>query len=119
MEIKSFLSRHKVILLILLAAVVIVLRKPDSLFHSQFVAEDGRFWFADCYRLGFKCLLLPQDGYLQTISRLTGLLSLLVPFKLAPVVFTLMALLIQLLPVILLLSPRLTKLHPNFCRDQQ
>jgi hypothetical protein len=113
-KIMSFLQRHRVVLLIILSVALIVLRKPDNIFNAQFVAEDGKYWFADCYNMGIKCLLMPQDGYLQTVSRLGGLLSVLFPFRLAPAMLGFIALITQMLPVILLLSPRLKQLHPNF-----
>ncbi len=110
----AFIQKYKFWFLLILAAVIIVLRKPDSLFHAQFVAEDGRYWYADAYNHGLNSLVWAQDGYLQTLSRITGLVSLAVPFQLAPTVFTLVALLVQLLPVGLLLSNRLVKLNVNF-----
>src|SRR6476659_704416 len=100
----AFIQKHKFWFLMVLAGIIIVLRKPDSIFHAQFVAEDGRFWYADAYNHGAQSLLWPQDGYLQTLSRVTGLVSLVVPFHLAPTIFALVALLVQLLPVALLLS---------------
>src|SRR5215469_6193434 len=81
-------------------------RRPDAILNAQFYAEDGARWFADAYHLGWRCLLLPDSGYLQTASRLIGLLSLLFPFAVAPLVMNLCALAIQILPVNLFLSSR-------------
>ncbi len=110
----NFLKKYRVPILIIIAVFIIIARKPGNLFNAQFVAEDGKYWFADCYNLGIRCLWLPQDGYLQTVSRAGGLISLAVPFRYSPLAMAILALLIQLLPVVLLLSDRLKQLSPNF-----
>jgi len=81
-------------------------RRPDAILNAQFYAEDGARWFADAYHLGWHCLSIPDSGYLQTVSRLIGLLSLLFPFARAPLVMNVCALAIQILPVSLFLSFR-------------
>jgi len=84
-------------------------RQPDALLHAQFFAEDGKIWFADAYNNGwFVSLFRAQDGYFQTLPRLAAALSLLAPLALAPLVMNLVGLLIQILPVPLLLSSRLS-----------
>ncbi len=91
----------------LLTICVIVARRPDALFHAQFFAEDGRVWFANAYNLGWwHTLTMPQDGYFQTLPRITAALALLVPFSLAPLVMNAAAILLQAMPVCLLASPR-------------
>ena len=90
----------------LIALLVLFSRRPDAILNAQFYAEDGARWFADAYHLGWRCLLLPDSGYLQTVSRLIGLLSLLFPFAIAPLVMNLCALAIQILPVNIFLSSR-------------
>ena len=93
------------------AAAVIFLRQPDALLHAQFFAEDGRYWFADAYNAGWlPSLFRSQDGYFQTLPRLAAALALLVPLRLAPLVMNLCGLLVQILPVPLLLSNRLSGL---------
>ena len=93
------------------AAVALVFsRQPDAFLHAQFFAEDGKIWFADAYNVGwFVSLFRPQDGYFQTLPRLAAALSLLAPLLLAPLVMNLAGLIIQILPVPLLLSSRLSE----------
>jgi hypothetical protein len=99
----------------ILVLLILFLRRPDSILHAQFWAEDGRVWFANAYNLGgFKSLFLPQDGYFQTLSRLTALISLVFPITKAPLVFNFIALLVQALPALLIVSPRFKKFIPNF-----
>jgi hypothetical protein len=96
----------------LCAAIAIVIsRRPDAIFHAQFYAEDGRSWFADAYnRGGFTSLFRAEGGYFQTLPRLAAALALLAPLAFAPLVANLTGLLVQILPVPLLLSRRLSNL---------
>ena len=90
----------------LAALLVLFLRRPDALLNAQFYAEDGARWFADAYHVGWRCLLLPDSGYLQTVSRLIGLAMQLFPFRLVPLFMNLCALTFQILPVNVFLSKR-------------
>jgi hypothetical protein len=85
---------------------LLVSRRPDVIFNAQFYAEDGARWYADAYHLGWRCLLLPETGYLQTVSRLIALISLLFPFTVVPLFMNFCALIVQILPVNLFLSDR-------------
>jgi hypothetical protein len=44
-----------------LAALVMVLRKPDVFSNPQFCREDGLVWYADAYNLGW----LQRSPYLR------------------------------------------------------
>src|SRR5262245_30502970 len=90
-------------------------RRPDAVLNAQFYAEDGARWYRDAYEWGWRCLLIPETGYLQTLSRLIALFALLFPFASAPLVMNLFALSIQILPVNLFLSRRFTGV-PLFAR---
>src|SRR5215467_5917128 len=59
-------------------------RRPDVLGNAQFYAEDGERWYRGAYEFGWRCLLIPEVGYLQTVSRLVAMLALLFPFSVAP-----------------------------------
>lgn len=93
----------------LVALLILFLRRPDALVNAQFYAEDGARWFADAYHVGWRCLLVPDSGYLQTVSRLIGLLCQLVPFSIVPLVMNLFAFFFQILPVNIFLSQRFAK----------
>jgi len=94
------------VLIFLIAFLLIFSRRTDALLHAQFWAEDGKNWYRDAYQFGFHSLLMPQDGYLQTLSRLIALLALLFPFHLAPLVMNMCAITVQVLPVNVFLSSR-------------
>jgi hypothetical protein len=96
-----------------LAMIVLFSRRPSLLAHAQFYAEDGTFWFAQAYNLGWlHSLLLPQAGYFNTMPRLAAGLALLIPLQWAPLVMAIVGLLIQALPVPILLSPQLRNWAP-------
>ena len=89
------------------AVLAVVSRRPDALFHPGFFAEDGTIWYADAYNFGWlHSLLNPQNGYFQTLPRLTAALALLVPLQFAPLLMNGVAIVLQVLPVNLLLSSR-------------
>jgi hypothetical protein len=88
------------------AFILLVLRRPDALTNAQFYAEDGKYWYADAYNFGWRCLLLPVGGYLNTLSRLIGMFSLLFPLLRAPLVMNVCALAMEALPINVFLSSR-------------
>lgn len=94
-------------------AVVALIRRPDILWQAQFWAEDGKIWYADAYNHGFSVLFEPYGGYLVVIYRLVAMLSLLLPLHLAPAFFNVIGLAFQLVPIILLCSPRLKAIIPS------
>src|SRR5215471_18317055 len=90
--------------LFLLCFLLLYSRRPDAIVNAQFYAEDGARWYRDAYQLGWRCLLIPETGYLQTVSRLIGLFVQIFPFAWAPLVMNVCALFFQILPVNLFLS---------------
>lgn len=101
-------------LLFLVAFLIVVSRRPDVLSHPQFWAEDGYLWYANAYNHGFLAsLITPQAGYLQTISVLTARVSLSLPLQYAPLFFNLVAIVIQILPVLFFASKRLARIVPS------
>jgi len=101
------------ILIFISAFSIIVLRRPDAILNPQFWAEDGALWYANAYNDGIRSVLIPQNGYLQTISRLVAAIAQFLPFEWAPFIFNGVAIFIQILPVIFLLSSRFSALIPN------
>ena len=101
------LSWQAQIFAFLLAVLLIFSRRPDVLLNAQFYAEDGAVWFADAYNLGWlHSLLIPAGGYLNTIQRLVGGLTLLFPFRDAPWLMNLAGVVLQALPAWFLLTRR-------------
>lgn len=97
----------------LLASAIVMSRRPDLITHAHFYGEDGAVWYADAYNSGWlHALTLPAGGYLNTLQRLAASLSLLVPLRYAPLVMNLCGLVIQVLPVVFLLSSRCAQWWP-------
>jgi hypothetical protein len=90
----------------LLAFLILFSRRPDALLNAQFYSEDGIYWFADAYQIGWRCFLIPLGGYLNSVSRLIGMFSLLFPFDQAPLVMNVCALIAGIIPIHIFLSSR-------------
>lgn len=90
----------------LIAFLIVFSRRPDAVLNAQFWAEDGKLWYSQAYQSGLHSFLIPDEGYLQTLSRSIALLSLLFPFSVAPLVMNLCASVVQILPVNVFLSSR-------------
>lgn len=102
-----------IILLGLFYFAALVSRRPSVLLRPQFWAEDGQLFYQQAHELGFfHPFLIPYAGYLHTLPRLTAGLSLLLPLSVAPLLFSLVALLTQSLPAIYLSSSRAEKIGP-------
>lgn len=98
---------------IVIAVIAVIARRPSSVFHAQFWAEDGTFWFANAYNNGISALFVPHTGYFQTISRLGGWIATMLPLRLGPLLFSAIAIIVQVLPVGILLSSRFAELVPD------
>jgi hypothetical protein len=76
--------------------------------------EDGGYWFLSAYNGHiFSSLFMPVAGYLQTISKLAGAISMLFPLEYAPFTFNLLAIFIKILPILFICSKRFNKIIPN------
>ena len=95
------------VVVFVLVMLLIFSRSPSMFLHAQFFAEDGKSWYADAYNHGLlRSLLMPQVGYYSVAERMGACLSLLVPFRWAPLMMTLVGAVFQWLPAGILLSSR-------------
>jgi hypothetical protein len=92
---------------------IVVSRRPDAILVPQFWAEDGYLFYAQAHHLGWKSLLIYEVGYLQSLAKLTALLSLLLPLSDAPLFLNAMAISIQILPALFFLSRRFEGCVPD------
>ena len=104
-----------VLLLLTIASIGIVFtRNPDAFLLPQFWAEDGKYWYADAYNHGvLRSLFMDYVGSLQLFTRFIGSLSIFLPLSLAPLFFMLVAVAVQILPVILINTKRFSSLIPR------
>ena len=94
-------------------AALVFSRKPDAFLDAQFWAEDGVVWYRQAYESGWVSLLDPQNGYFQTVSKVTANLAQLVDLAWAPLLFAGVALCFKVLPVLLLHADRGRQLAPD------
>lgn len=86
---------------------------PSLLLHAQFYADDG-IWYRDAYSQGpLSTLFQPDAGYLVLLQRLGAALSLLLPTALAPTLFNLVALLVEVGGICYLVSSRMASAIPS------
>jgi len=96
-----------VVFLLLASAVAIAARAPDVFTRPQFWAEDGKVFYATAYnRPGPATMLLAYGGYLQTFPRIAGFVSQAVDVASAPLAVAVLALLVQMVAPVFLLSDR-------------
>lgn len=96
-----------------IAALAVISRRPDAIYNPQFFAEDGNVWFAEAYNQGWaRALAVTHTGYFQTLPRLGAALALAVPLQHAPLIMNLVGLLLQVAPVVFLLSTRAERWGP-------
>jgi hypothetical protein len=107
------LKLKQYIISIIFFSILILLRRPDAIFHAQFWAEDGCIWYKEAYLFGTHCLLMPHSAYLQTISRIGAIFSLSFPLLYAPLIFNLIAFVAQVSPIAIFLSKRFDNIVPN------
>jgi hypothetical protein len=99
---------------LLVAALVLFLRRPGALLDAQLWAEDGRIFFENVYQLGLgRSIILPQAGYFQTLPNLVAWLAARFPISSVPTVFASVGLLAESLPVALILSSRARTISPR------
>lgn len=103
------LSAWHLLVIMAVAFVVLVARRPDIIQNAQPWAEDGRVWMAGIYNNGFwSSLFLPQNGYFQTISRLTYGVALWFGISKAALVSNVIAISIRCFFIGLLMSNRMS-----------
>jgi hypothetical protein len=93
----------------LCAVAIIISRRPDAIFHAQFWAEDGMVFYADAYQAGIHSLFWPFAKYFILFMRLVALAAQPFGLSRAPLIFNVVAIVTQAVPVLLLLSSRLSR----------
>lgn len=98
----------------LLAAALIISRRPDAVTHAQFWAEDGKLFYADVYNHGLLAtLVVPQAGYFLELPTLAARIAQIGPLSAGPLVMNSIGIAVRVLPVGLLLSRRAETITPD------
>jgi hypothetical protein len=95
-------------LCVVIFAALVVVRQPQIVLQGRFWGEEGKVFFVHAWTMPwYQALFQPYAGYLNLTANLGGLLALnLAPLSAAPYVSTGLALLIQCIPAILLVTSR-------------
>src|ERR1035437_2093481 len=96
----------QIVSVLLLAAGIIFLRKPDRFYAPQLFAEDGVIFFAGAYEHGWHSLLMPYAGYLHSLPRVIALLADSLDPLWVPAVYNYSAIFVILAVIALIFSPR-------------
>jgi hypothetical protein len=108
---QSVLSPWLQAVILAVSVMLVVSHRPDALLNPQFWAEDGTLWYAQAHNLGWwNVFFQPESGYLCVLTRITAGLAQLVPLAAAPLLFNLVAIFFQVLPVNFFLSSRFASL---------
>ena len=94
------------ILLITVGGVLIISRSIQAVFHPYFWAESGAIFYANAWNHGLRVLLSPFAGYPVLLPRLASELAVQFPLTVGPWIFMLVSLIIQVVPLALIFSPR-------------
>ncbi len=95
------------LLTVVVAAVVLFIRKTDSFLNPQFWAEDGTIFFLQQYENGASVIFQPYAGYLHLVPRLVALFAdTFFPYSEAPLIYNFSSLLLTLFVVANVFSPR-------------
>lgn len=97
------------LLVLIVASIVLMIRRTDSFLNPQFWAEDGVLFFIQQYEYGLPAVFKPYAGYLHIIPRLVALFAdSFFSYSLIPSVYNLSCFAITLFVIANLFSPRLT-----------
>lgn len=99
-----FINHISRFIVVLLSLLITYLRYPRYFLQPRFWAEEGSLHFAYSYSHNWLLALFHlQVGYLNFWPNLATLLATIPPLESAPLITTIMALMIQLIPIVLIL----------------
>ncbi len=93
----EYSTRTRFVLLFLLVAFLLLLRKPDLLVSPQLYAEDATVFFRDQLVSPLTAVFLPYNGQFHLVPRLIALFASAFPLAAAPLVCSLVSVLIHAL----------------------
>ena len=110
----GLLSRPWFLLLLAISfAALLISRKPEALLHAELWGDEGWSFYPQAYSAGAASLLVTAGGYLDSFQRLVALAVQPLPLTDVPTAFAVVALVVQLLPALFLVSPRMARLLPS------
>jgi hypothetical protein len=106
-------SRQTLLIALFVIIFVFWLKAFKVVSNPQFWAEDGVVFFKDAFEMGLGSIFHVQAGYYVVLIRIIAWISTLFVLKHAPLICALGSLLLQLMPLYLILSKRLSHVFPH------
>lgn len=101
-------SLRSCLLVLVIATVILLIRKTDSFLNPQFWAEDGVVFFLQQYERGASAIFQPYSGYLHLVPRLiASFADTFFNYSAIPFVYNYLSLIVTLIVVASIFSPRL------------
>jgi hypothetical protein len=101
-------TNYKNIAFIVIAILILIVRKPDSLSNPQLWAEDGTVFFAQQYEYGAASIFTAYANYLHIVPRLIATLAdSFFSYANIPAVYNYTSLFITMIVIVHCFSPRL------------
>ena len=90
------------IIILVGAILLIVTRHVDFIIYPRFWAEEGSVYFLDAYTFGASSLWHAHQGYYSIIPNFSTYFATFVPLEFAPIITTLIAFVVQVVPFYLI-----------------
>lgn len=102
------ISPVRTLALFLVSFLILYLRRPETLIHPQFWAEDGSVWYQAAYTYHFSLatIVQPYAGYLGVFPRIIAELAWPLHIQDVPLFFNIVATSVVCVPVLYLWSDR-------------
>ncbi len=107
-DVTSFIPKswQKSLALVVAGTTLIISRSTASVFHPYFWAESGTVFYADAWNHGLSAIFHSFAGYPVLFPRLAAAVAVLFPLTYGPLVFVVISLLVQMVPLIIIFSKR-------------
>ncbi|PKH05245.1 hypothetical protein [Moritella sp. Urea-trap-13] len=89
---------------LLIYAIMLVMKDIDIFITPRFWAEEASVYYKDAFINGFSSIFSTHQGYYSIVPNISTYISTLFPMKIAPVITTYIAFIIQLIPAFLILK---------------
>lgn len=109
------LSPWYFIAIFIVAAVIIITRRPDIINHPQLWAEDGKAFLEPVWNQGFlTSIMTPRDGYFQSLPKITMALASLFGLNHVAIISTSIAIAIRCFFIAFIMTSRFNYIDLRF-----
>ena len=101
---KTLSPGRRTVLVLILATLLIILRKPSLIIGPQFWAEDGLIFYSQAYNEGLSAIFNNYAGFIQLYMRIVSEIAVHFGLILGPLIFSFGSIIVMLLPLFILWS---------------